>query len=116
MRSWWATDLHQCRRPEANPHASGPISLQDLRRENPTKNPTHQRNSDEPDRLGSTRLPIISRHKQQDQHFKTIWNPLLINRFRVQVPAGAPKKCTKQAHQASSIEIMYSFILVDPHD
>src|ERR1035441_3358863 len=26
-----------------------------------------------------------------DQHTKTIWNPLLINRFRVQVPAGAPK-------------------------
>jgi hypothetical protein len=59
-------------------------------KKHPTKNPTHQREPDKPKRHKTTRRPEFSRHHQPDQHCKTVWSSLLINRFRVQVPAGAP--------------------------
>src|ERR1017187_4029655 len=92
------------RRPDANPHADTSDSnlkiikerhgwssgKARLRQDNPTQNPTHQHVLHRPIHLNTTRLPGISRPVRLELLIATSRNPLLINRFRVQVPAGAP--------------------------
>jgi hypothetical protein len=70
---------------------------------NPTENPTHRNNSDKPDQLKTTRLPLFSRPDQPERLLKTNRNSLLINRFRVQVPAGAPEEGATDALEKPSI-------------
>jgi hypothetical protein len=60
-----------------------------LRQENLTQNPTHQHVPDKPDHLSTTRWPGISRQMRPELCITTSRNPLLINRFQVQVPFGA---------------------------
>jgi hypothetical protein len=59
----------------------------------PTEHPTYERNSNKPDWLETAGLPELSSHKRQVRRSKTLRNSLLINRFPVQVRAGAPSNC-----------------------